>query len=131
MSENMPLIRMTRKELESFGLKKSHSQWYRDHDFGNGDPTDNHIHLIGIIRHVGFVDNDPNSGQEVLDVQEVEFKMNRGRRGDYSSIRRVWLCRTVKGDFLLPIMPQNRLNWFERNIARQLYSELPAPLRAE
>lgn len=125
----MPLISMTIDELKELNFHPgAGGQWYRDHSRGNGDPSDNHTHLIGRNHTEGYDPSRRGSGIDTLQVEKIEFKMRLTGRG----IMRVWLVRMTDGTFKLPIFAQIQgLNAEEREVARALYDVLPSKLRAE
>ena len=125
----MPLISVSAAGLQELNFTEGASgQWYRTHSRGNGDPSDNHTHLIGRNWSEGYDPSRRGSGIAKLEVEKVEFKIRCTGR----PIMRVWLVRMADGDFKLPIFAQiHGLNGEEREIARALYDVLPAKLRAE
>ncbi|MEI6162574.1 MAG: hypothetical protein WCP77_22310 [Roseococcus sp.] len=125
----MALISITADELKDLNFSEGASgQWYRTHARGNGDPSDNHTHLIGRNWSDGYDPSRRGSGIAKLEVEKVEFKIRCTGRG----IMRVWLVRMTEGEFKLPIFAAiHGLNQEEREIARALYDVLPSKIRAE
>ena len=123
----MPPGQISRSDLqdENFYVGAA-GQWYRDHNWGNGDAGDNHTHLIGAMQQVGYHPvNNPHPPQ-VLVVNQIELKIRLTGRG----IKRIWLVRTQAGDFLMPHLPEGTNNE-EAAIARRLFDALPRSLNAE
>ncbi|MGH6680113.1 MAG: hypothetical protein ACREDL_14575 [Bradyrhizobium sp.] len=123
----MPPGRISRSELEADNFYEgAGGQWYRTHNYGNGDAADNHTHLIGTMAAVGYDPVRNPHPPEVLTVERIELKIRLTGR----DIRRVWLLRTPEGDFLMPHHDQG-INLEEVRTARRLFDALPRSLNAE
>lgn len=122
----MPGQILTNKLKELNFHQGAGGQWYRAHSSGNGDPSDNHTHLIGTSSTPGYDPVRNPKPDELLTVTDVEFKI----RLTGQDISRVWLVRTVEGDFLMPHHRPGTSKEVAR-IARQLYDALPSELSAE